>query len=215
MLDHTFSENDMDTKICLIDDFYDEPYKIRKLALELDYPPPEENYTYPGKNSHGRFYDQDLHAVLENRLGKHLIYPKEHEAGYFRLSSKDDSFQQDIHVDPIWDVGGVLFLNPPNQCELDSGTSFWYHNKLRIDSVPRNQTEANMLGYTSYDDIRRELIYGDGLDRSKWTRYFLVPFKFNRLVLFDPKLWHSHGKNFGKNKHDSRLVQLFFLNYRS
>lgn len=214
MLDHIFLRNDMLTRICVVDDFYDEPYRIRQSALELDYPEPERDHTYPGRNSNGDLYSKDLHAILENRLGRYLVYPEEKQAGYFRLSSQNDPFQQDIHVDPTWDVGGVLFLNPPNQCDPESGTSFWYHNKLRIDSVPRNQTEAKMLGYNNYEDIRRELIYGDGLDRSKWTRYFLVPFKFNRLVLFDPKLWHSHGENFGKSKHDSRLVQLFFLNYQ-
>jgi hypothetical protein len=205
----------MKTNILIIDNFYDNPYQIRKYALSLDYPEPHDGYTYPGKNSEGEFYDQELHSTLENRLGNYLDYPQQKkQAGYFRLSPESSSFQQDIHVDPIWDIGGVLFLNPPNQCEPEAGTSFWIHNRLQIESVPRNQEEGKLLGYSTYEDISRELIYGDGLDRSKWTCYCKVPYKFNRLVLFDPFLWHSHGINFGTTKENSRLVQLFFLNYK-
>jgi hypothetical protein len=203
------------TNIVIIDDFYDNPYEVRQYALSLDYPEPHDKYTYPGKNSDGEYYSEEIHSTIENRLGNYFDYPKQKgQAGYFRLSPESSSFQQDIHVDPIWNIGGVLFLNPPNQCEPDAGTSFWIHNRLQIESVPKTSEEGRLLGYTTYDDVRRELIYGDGLDRSKWTCYCKVPYKFNRLVLFDPFLWHSHGANFGTTKENSRLVQLFFLNFK-
>lgn len=205
----------MKTNIIIIDDFYEDPYKVRDYALSLNYPDPHENYTYPGKNSDGELYDENIHSMIENRLGNYLEYPKQKgQAGYFRLSPESSSFQQDIHVDPIWNIGGVLFLNPPNQCELDAGTSFWVHKRLNIESVPRTPEEGKLLGYPNYENIRKELIYGDGLDRSKWDCYCRVPYKFNRLVLFDPFLWHSHGFNFGTTKENSRLVQLFFLNFK-
>jgi hypothetical protein len=50
------------------------------------------------------------------------------------------------------------------------------------------------------------------LDRSKWTRYFLSPMKYNRLVIFNARLWHSHNYNFGNSLENGRLVQLFFFN---
>src|SRR5690606_11166195 len=34
---------------------------------------------------------------------------------------------------------------------------------------------------------------------------------YNRLVLFRPWYWHSHGENFGTTLEDTRLVQLFFF----
>jgi hypothetical protein len=205
----------MKTNIIIIDDFYENPYEIRQYALSLNYPEPQDGYTYPGKNSDGEYYNEEVHTKIENRLGQYVESVKQKgQSGYFRLSTKSESFQQDIHVDPIWDIGGVLFLNPPNQCEPDAGTSFWIHNRLQIESVPRTPEEGRILGYPQYEDVRRELIYGDGLDRSKWTCYCKVPYKFNRLVLFDPFLWHSHGTNFGTTKENTRLVQLFFLNYQ-
>ena len=35
--------------------------------------------------------------------------------------------------------------------------------------------------------------------------------KNNRLVLFDPLLWHSHGNNFGNCLENSRVVMVFFF----
>jgi hypothetical protein len=205
----------MKTNLVIVDNFYDDPYEIRNKALTFDYPEPHDGYTYPGRNSSDEIYDKEIHTKIENRLGSYLEYPKsKNQSGYFRISPANVSFKQDVHVDPIWDIGGVLFLNPPNQCEPDAGTSFWYHTKLNIESVPRTPEEGRLFGFPKYDDIAKELVYGDGLDRSKWTRYCLVPYKFNRLVLFDSKLWHSHGENFGTTKENSRLVQLFFFNFK-
>ena len=35
--------------------------------------------------------------------------------------------------------------------------------------------------------------------------------KYNRLVLFRTRLWHSHSENFGDTLENGRLVQLFFF----
>jgi hypothetical protein len=204
----------MKFKYAVVDDFYNNPYDIRKYALSLDYPEPFEGYTYPGRNSTKSVYDQSLHNEIEKICGSKLRYPKsDTEAGYFRLSTENDTFEQYIHVDPGWDIAGVLYLNPPNQCEIEGGTSFWMHKKLGIEHCPRNPEEAALLGYDTYHSIRENLIYGDGLDDTKWLKYLMVPMKFNRLVLFDSLLWHSHNANFGDKKENARLVQLFFLKY--
>ena len=38
-----------------------------------------------------------------------------------------------------------------------------------------------------------------------------VAFKYNRLVMFNPSMWHSNGDWFGTTHEDARLVQLFFF----
>lgn len=197
----------------VVDDFYSNPYDIRAHALSLDYPEPHENYTYPGRNSEGALYDESLHQEIERIVGRRLKYPGHPgQAGYFRLSRETDGFEQFIHLDP-WDVAGVLYLNPPNQVVPTAGTSFWQHKKLGLDRGPRTPEEGAAIGYHSYEAVREHLIYGDGLDATKWWNYASVPNKFNRLVMFDPMLWHSHSENFGDTNNNARLVQLFFLNY--
>ena len=51
----------------------------------------------------------------------------------------------------------------------------------------------------------------EGKDESKWIEADNVGFKYNRLVMFNPFLWHSNGDWFGTTYDNSRLVQLFFF----
>lgn len=79
-----------------------------------------------------------------------------------------------------------------------------------MERIPMNPAEGAASNYGDYEEIRSNIIYGDGLDRSLWDRYCFVPAKYNRLVLFSPYLLHSHGANFGDKLENARLVQLFF-----
>jgi len=196
-----------------VDNFYQDPDLVRKYALSLTYPTPDNDHTYPGRNSKGIFYSQELHRQIESLVGRRLQYPDGEQAGYFRISLSGDQYKQYIHVDPMWDVAGVLYLNPPTQVIPSAGTSFWSHKKLGFERVPATPVEGAMYGFNSYDSIREHLIYGDGLDPDKWEKYALIHMRYNRLVLFDPQLWHSHNENFGDTTETARLVQLFFLNY--
>ena len=49
------------------------------------------------------------------------------------------------------------------------------------------------------------------MDESKWIETDNVGFKYNRLVMFNPFLWHSNGDWFGDTYDNCRLVQLFFF----
>ena len=200
----------MKTNIVIIDDFLDDPYEMRLNALNATYPEPE-SHTYPGKNSDKSYFTQEMLEKIQNRWGDYLTPAEGSSCGYFRISLASDTFEQNIHIDPGWDVGGVLYLNTPNQCRPESGTHFYYHNRLGIERAPANPEEGKFLGFTQYEEIRKNIIYGDGLDKSLWTRYASSPMKYNRLVLFDPLLWHSHGDNFGDCLDNGRLVMLFFF----
>ena len=200
----------MKTNIVIIDDFLDDPYEMRLNALNANYPEPD-SHTYPGKNSDKSYFSQEMLEKIKNRWGDYLIPAEGSSCGYFRISLATDTFEQNIHIDPGWDVGGVLYLNTPNQCRPESGTHFYYHNRLGIERAPSTPEEGKYLGFTNYEEIRKNIIYGDGLDKTLWTRYASSPMKYNRLVLFDPLLWHSHGDNFGDCMDNGRLVMLFFF----
>lgn len=212
----------LEKKIIIIDDFYPKPDLVRQYALEAKYPPAHDGATYPGRNSYreqgGVYYDDEIHKKIENAIGlkvvpQNLNPDSSADCGYFRISLANDVFEQDIHVDPGNDWAGVLFLNIGSQIDPESGTSFWRHKKTGLEHVPMNPDQGRAANFSSYDEIRANLIYGDGLDRNLWDRYCFVPQKYNRLVLFNPYLWHSHGTNFGDNLGNGRLVQLFFYSY--
>lgn len=200
----------MKRNIIVIDDFYLNPDEVRQFALNSSYPNPENSYTYPGKNSKENYYSEEIHQKFESILQKKLT-PAEPN-GYFRLSLESDTYQQDIHVDSCWEFGAVCYLNTPKQAVDEGGTSFWIHNKTKMEKCPQTDDEANLHGYSCAKESWWTTVYGEGLDRSNWTRYFLSPMKYNRIVIFRTNLWHSHNYNFGTSLHSGRLVQLFFFN---
>ena len=201
----------MNQNIIVINDFYKNPNEVRNFALSAEYPKQDsDDYTYPGRNSLQEFYSKEIHQCFEEILKEELRLSQPN--GYFRISLKQDTYKQDIHVDPGWKWGAVIYLSKPEDCVPEGGTSFWRHKNLNWESCPRNDEEAKIYGYPSYKESWWTTAYGDGLNRSKWTRYFLCPMKFNRLVIFKTHLWHSHNYNFGDNLENGRLVQLFFFN---
>ena len=38
-------------------------------------------------------------------------------------------------MDPTWQFGAVYYTNPPEQCIDEGGTSFWFHNKTKMESL--------------------------------------------------------------------------------
>lgn len=200
----------MRRNIIILDDFYSNPDEVRQIALNSPYPEPEDSYTYPGKNSYHNHYPESLHQKFESILNRKLTPSQPN--GYFRLSLETDTYRQDVHVDPSWEFGAVCYLNPPEQVIDEGGTSFWMHNKTKMETCPQTDEGAKYYGYSSAKEAWWTTVYGEGLDRSKWSRYLLSPMKYNRIVIFRTNLWHSHNYNFGTNLHNGRIVQLFFFN---
>jgi hypothetical protein len=206
----------MRRSIIILDDFHENPEEVRDYAINAEYNK-EEKSTYPGLNSTTGFQEDLLKSKIESILQRPIkpSYP----FGYFRYSwqtaDAENSKLQKVHVDNGWEFGGVCYLSTSEQLKANpnSGTLFARHKALKIDSTPRTKEEAEIFGYTHYDELRQSIIYGDGLDLDKWNCYAKIPPKFNRLVLFRSWMYHSHFVNFGpKDPAQSRLVQLFFFN---
>ena len=200
----------MDRNIIILDDFYENPEVVRQVAMNATWPTPDEGFTYPGKNSRDYYYPKELHDRFEKILNKKLEPAPVN--GYFRLSLESDTFRQDVHVDPNWEYGAVCYMNTPDQCIDEGGTSFWKHNKTKMEFCPTTDEMARHYGYSCAKEAWHTTVYGEGLDRSKWTRYLLSPMKYNRIVIFNSHLWHSHNYNFGDSIENGRIVQLFFFN---
>jgi hypothetical protein len=206
----------MRRSIIIIDDFHENPQEVRDYAISATYST-EEKSTYPGTNSTTGFQEDLLKSKIETILQR-PIKPS-NPFGYFRYSwdtaDQENEKLQKVHVDNGWEWGGVCYLSTPEQLKAnpDTGTLFARHKALKIDATPRTAEEAEIFGYTHYDELRQSIIYGDGLDENKWETYARVPPKFNRLILFRSWMYHSHHINFGpQDPAQSRLVQLFFFN---
>jgi hypothetical protein len=65
-------------------------------------------------------------------------------------------------------------------------------------------------GWKNVDDLK-EFLETDGMNESLWDKTLEVTYRYNRLVLFRPWMFHSPGKNFGDTKENCRVLQTFFL----
>ena len=206
----------MRRSIIIVDDFHENPEEVRNYAISATYTK-EESSTYPGLNSTTGFQEDTLKSKIESILQRQI--KPSNPFGYFRYSwntaDQENPKLQKYHVDNGWEFGGVCYLNTDEQLKnhKNAGTLFARHKTLKIDATPRTAEEAEIFGYTHYDELRQSIIYGDGLDENKWDSYARVLPKFNRLVLFRSWMYHSHHINFGtQDPAQSRLVQLFFFN---
>lgn len=199
----------MHRSVIVIEDFYDNPLEIRNMALSLNYPEPPAAVTYPGRNSDKAYLPEHTLNKISELVGKRVMPSPNTNTGLFRISPEISDHKQDIHIDPVSGWAGVWFGSLPEHCQ--GGTYFWRHKKYGFEWCPRTPEEGQHYGFSSYEQIREEIIYRDGLNRSLWDLTMAVPMRFNRLVLFRPYMWHSHGKNFGTDMNNSRLVQTFFF----
>ena len=196
----------MAVSLIVIDDFLGDPEGFREKALRLTY---RQEGAYPGLNSIERIQldglEQEVSAIVREPLRP--IEPLQSH-GKCRLALASDDRPGEIHVDPSY-WSGILYLNRPEDCR--GGTDFFRHIRTGTDQVPTDVEGLNAIGYSSYPEMRADILGKDSKDRSKWELTMTVPMRFNRLVLLRPWLWHTSGPGFGDSIENGRLVYVMFF----
>lgn len=193
----------------IVDNFYKDPDQIRELAKSWN---KEEstNGNYAGIMTHNAFLTQEHLDILSKLIGNKVV-PSTQFTGKFRFTKQGEVGSQDIHFDPGDNqccFAGVCYLSP-NVPDNTEGTVFWRHKRTGLESIPRTQEG---LDEHQFGDLKT-FLDTEGVDYSKWDRVLTIPYKYNRMVLFRPWLFHSPGAGFGNDLDTSRLVQTFFLKY--
>ncbi len=197
----------MRTNLVIVDDFLDNATGLREAALRLDYP--EQKGNFPGRNSLQRINIDGLNEAVSAVVNEPLqpISPLESHAKS-RLTLGADQGRAKVHIDhSYW--SGILYLSRPEDCH--GGTDFFRHLPTASDRAPADQQELAAAGFSSFDEMHREIVEKDSLDDSKWECTMSVPMRFNRLVLLRPWLWHTAGPGFGDRPENGRLVYLMFF----
>ncbi len=182
--------------VLVLDDFLIAPMAERQKALTATYAPfVSQGVEYPGIAA----CDDDEDGQLIRKLipggwtGEQTCF--------YRRSLKDDKQETFIHNDAAMaKYTAIIYLNERHQCK--GGTAFWKHKATQIDEQP-----------DSNDESLFKMLRDDGLDEKKWEWQRTIPMLFNRLVLFDSKLFHSRypKENFGDKTSNARLLKVYFF----
>nr|QMP83626.1 MAG: hypothetical protein [Caudoviricetes sp.] len=192
----------------IIDNFYQNPEMIRNFAISGE-KEPESGGNYSGVMTNDAFITQEHLDAIKIVVGQD-VFPSTQLTGKFRFTKEYDTWKQDIHFDPgdnnsCW--AGVVYLTP--NVDID-GTHFWKHKRTGLESIPLTLEGIQQFGWEGVDDLK-VFLDTEGIDRSLWDRTLTIPYKYNRLVLFRPWLFHSPGNPFGNTLENCRLIQTFFF----
>lgn len=209
-----------DCDLHIIDDFVSDPAAYRRHALSLPFH--QQRYAgqnYPGAQTDG--YDcQHIMERIATTLGRDIKFMSP-DNGSYRLSYANALARTDIHVDNESGdnfnfYAGVLYLNPPEQCQ--GGTTFWRH---RATGWRRRPLEADVraAGYPSFRHFQKRWLPNVAVQkfndlrqrRDAWQALLQVPMRHNRLIIYRGHYFHSISNVFGSTLADGRLVQLFFF----
>lgn len=196
----------MRTSLILVDDFLDTAEALREAALRLTYP--QQQGAFPGRNSLERINIGGLAEEVSRLVGEPLLPMTRLSHAKCRITLAADEGRAKVHIDEShW--SGILYLSRPEDCR--GGTEFFRHLPTDTEHAPIDDVERAALGFSSHEEMHREIIQKDSLDDSKWELTMNVRMRFNRLLLLRPWLWHTAGPGFGDTLENGRLVYLMFF----
>ena len=194
-------------RVIIVDNFYTNPDMVRNYALEKETEDKSQG-NYGGIMTNEQFVTQE-HINAFSQLVGHRVKQGTQLNGKFRFTKEDETYKQLIHFDFGQNLAwaGVVYLTPTNH---DEGTIFYKHKRTGLTEIPRTQEGISQYGW---DDTEALKVFLDteGMDESLWDREMVVPYRYNRLVLFRPWMFHAPGRSFGATLETSRVVQTFFF----
>lgn len=191
----------------MIDDFLRNAEEVRRQALSLTY---AVGGRYPGLNSVEKLRIEGLDQVISSLVREPVRAPwtDDFSHGSCRVALASDDQVARIHIDQShW--SGILYLSRPEDCR--GGTEFFRHKRTNSDRVPMDEASLKAAGYSTYEELQKDILDKDALDRSNWEHTMTVPMRFNRLVLLQPHYWHTAGPGFGDSLENGRLIYLMFF----
>lgn len=198
-------------KIIVLDNFYDDPFAVRRLALSCKYRDiAAENY--PGYQSLAPVISRSVLERLGTAVGATIDYAASRQMmGFFRYIPEHKTSRLKVHTDMLdWTV--VIYLTPDG--DPTAGTRFYRHRATGLYGPP-SRAQMRRFGYRSFADYERRVVVPDTLKPQAWEEVDAVDYRFNRCVIFKAnEMFHSHHKGFGDGLTTARMTQNFFFNVR-
>ena len=201
----------------IIDGFFDDPYKVRELGLEVaEHTPIDKNQvTYRGERSACL---SKIHPVLFDQINRKIL------SSFYDLNKEDISWKSEtsyqltngsfgdgwVHTDYYRGalLTGIIYLTP--NAPLNSGTSLYQVKNIAArtlhDDVKRKgNANLELRNSKYYLECKRE-------NNHQFEKTLTVNNLFNRLFVFDSSYYHCADHFFGNTREDSRLTLVTFIN---
>jgi hypothetical protein len=198
--------------VTILDNFLDDPDKIREWALQQEYFP-SKNGSWPGSRSKSiselntlffhlicrkffsQFYDVQNMEELSWEISMNFqIIPKNYDSGWIH---SDEAGSQ---------ITGILYLSP--NANLNGGTSI-YRDKSNIIQPNRDNGEFKVDSYLNKITMQEAKKYMEE-HNAQFEETIRVSNVYNRLICFDSQLKHGAQDFFGEGD-ESRLTLVFFV----
>ena len=187
----------------IIDNFFEDPLKVRKDALSLKFS--KLNGIYPG-------YRAWVNKEVKEKIALMLT-------SYTSIQEVDDDllkcFYQIspayygsgwIHRDDNCRFAGVVYLN--ENTDRDAGTSIYEKPSNISETALRELQKHKANFYNNKTSNRNDHIRN--FHNSNYKKIYSVDNVFNRLFLYKASLLHCENKFFGNTKETCRLTLVFF-----
>lgn len=193
----------------IVDDFYNNPDQLLETTLKsVEGQTPDGNHV--GVKTLPASMGKQQRDILQGATQEQSIDFSTDVIGEVTFSKALGLLEQSFHLDAsnsgTW--SGVVYLSKDHP--IVDGTTFWKHRRTGLEEMPKTREELREQGWNSKEDAKH-FLETDGVDESLWEKTFTVPFKYNRLVLYRPWMFHAPGSAFGDTLDNCRKVQTIFL----
>jgi hypothetical protein len=145
---------------------------------------------------------------LQQLVGTKLVWGAGPIHGRYRYSATEHRRRAgaNVHVDPF-SYNAVVCLTPTPLCR--GGISFYRHEATGLFGQDFASFRASGLADRNFVAEIERLVSDDGPHEERWKEVDRVDLRFNRLVIFNPRLFHRTNSQFGDAPANARITQGF------
>jgi hypothetical protein len=197
----------------IVDNFFDDPYKVIKFASSLKYE--QDPYgVWPGKRTDWlQNIDFDFFQHHTTRMMR-LLYPDHIEQLTWSANScfqyidyGVEAKEGWIHKDNTSQLSSVIYLSHHKKC----GTSL-YKPKSFLRSLDKKPLDVQKHYYTKNKKFDNKYFKALNDNNSKFEKTLQIDSCFNRFLAYDAHQWHSADGFYNKDIKEGRLSLVTFIN---
>ena len=204
----------MKPAIIVIDDFFKSPELLEEESKTIKYMAPKDLSRYMSvKSKYAAGFHRKLNAIAKDKkITKDKIKWLSKESASYRKISYDQVTKNNVgfyaHSDFLAsNFIALLYLNRSADCH--GGTGFYSHKETGLQEIHYNSKPALAVMKKMGIDGNElwAMLLKDARDSSKWELTQLVKMKYNRMLIYNGTLFHSHVLDFSeKQKAIQRLT---------